>query len=356
MTLLTSPFEHQLPFEHPLPVQDLLSFEHLLRLSDDTGLLEHAKGSVPRREHGYCLDDVARGLLLLSRVPDPTPHQRALADRYLAFVAHAQVRGGACRNRLSYDRRWTDDPSTEDCWGRALWALGSVVSGSGPPGQRREALDRFSLSGRCRSPWPRAAAFAALGAAEVLSVVPGDDVAQTLLAEALVTLPRPRADPSWPWPEDRLTYANAAMAEALIAAGSALGDDVAVRDGLELLIWLVELQSRDDHLSFVPAGGWSRGEPQPGFDQQPIEAAALADACTRAFTATGDRDWLVVVTQCLRWFLGSNDSNVPMHDPATGGGYDGLEPTGANLNQGAESTLAWLLTLQQGLRVAHLTC
>lgn len=336
----------------PAPVRQLLSFEHLARLSDDTGLLEHAKGPVPRRECGYCLDDVARGLLVLSRVPDPSAADAALSERYLAFVAHAQDTSGACRNRLGYDRNWTDQPSTGDWWGRALWALGAVVAGSGSHWQRREALERFSLSAARRSPWPRATAFATLGAAEVLRVVPAHATARQLLVDALVTLPRPRLDPTWPWPEDRLAYANASMPEALIAAGFALGDDAAVTDGLRLLSWLVEVQTSDGHLSLAPVGGWAPGESQPGFDQQPIEAAALADACARAFTITGNHDWLDAVGDCLRWFLGDNDATTPMYDPATGGGYDGLERDGANLNEGAESTLAWLLTQQHGQRLA----
>jgi len=329
----------------------LFSLDHLARLSDDTGLLEHAKGSVPRREHGYCLDDVARGLLVLSRVPDPSARSVSLGECYLAFTAHAQDPSGACRNRLGYDRRWEDQPSTGDWWGRAVWGLGAVVAGSGPQWQREEALDRFSLSARCRSPWPRASAFAVLGAAEVLSAVPDHDGARRLLADALISLPRPRPDPAWPWPEDRLSYANASMAEALIAAGSALGDDLAVTEGVRLLRWLVDLQTHDDHLSLVPVGGWGPGDARPGFDQQPIEAAALADACSRAFMVTGEDRWSKAIGDCVRWFLGDNDAHTAMHDPSTGGGYDGLEPSGANRNQGAESTLAWLLCAQHAQRV-----
>ncbi|MGH8917799.1 MAG: glycosyltransferase [Actinomycetes bacterium] len=329
-----------------------VSFDHLLRLSDDTGLLEHARGAVPRRECGYCLDDVSRGLVALSREPDPSAELVGLAGRYLSFVAHAQDPGGACRNRLGYDRRWSDRPATGDWWGRALWGLGSVVSGSGPQWQRTEALDHFGIGSQERSPWPRALAFATLGAAEVIAAVPDDGEARRLLVDALGALARPSSDELWPWPEERLTYANAAVAEAIIAAGSALGDDRAVDDGLRLLAWLVDLQTSGDHLSVVPAAGWAPGEPQPGFDQQPIEVAALADACTRAVIVTGDDRWRIVVARCVGWFLGTNDANAPMHDTETGGGYDGLEVGGPNMNQGAESTLAWLLTLQHGRKLA----
>lgn len=329
-----------------------VSFEHVFRLSDDTGLLEHAQGAIPRRERGYCLDDVARGLLALSREENPSAEQVALAGRYLTFVAHAQDRSGAFRNRLGYDRRWEDQAGTGDWWGRALWALGSVVSGSGPQWQRSDALDRFSVSSQCRSRWPRALAFATLGAAEVAASFPDHTDARRLMADSIAALGRPGPDELWPWPEERLAYANATLPEALIAAGCALDDNRAVEDGLRLLAWLVDLQTVDDHLSLVPVAGWSPGEAQPGFDQQPIETAALADACARAFAATGEDRWMVVVARCVSWFLGSNDSGTPMHDPGTGGGYDGLEVDGANMNQGAESTLAWLITLQHGREMA----
>ncbi|MCU4182813.1 hypothetical protein K6U06_00430 [Acidiferrimicrobium sp. IK] len=319
-----------------------VSFEHLFRLSDDTGLFEHARGCLPRREHGYCVDDVARGLVVISRAPDPSPALAALADRYLAFVSHALGPDGTCHNRLGYDRRWEDQRGTGDWWGRALWGLGSVVAGSGARRQRDEALDRFTLAAGARSLWPRATAFGALGAAQVLRAVPGDPAATTVLRAAL-TLGRPGPADGWPWPEARLSYANAAWAEALIAAGAALDDGDAVADGLRLLGWLVDAQTDGGHLSPVPHCGWGPGEPRPGFDQQPIEVAALADACVRAHAVTGDGGWLQVSAGCMAWFLGDNDAATPMHDPATGGGLDGLEAGGANRNQGAESTLAWLM-------------
>jgi hypothetical protein len=329
-----------------------LSFDHLLRLSDDVGLLEHARGAIPRRECGYCLDDVSRGLIVLARQPDPSPEQINLAAGYLAFVAHAQDPTGTCRNRLGYDRRWVDVAGTGDWWGRALWGLGTTASGSGPAWLRAEALDRFSVSSVRRSPWPRAMAFAALGAAEVVVSTPDHGPARQLLRDAADGLGRPGDDEVWPWPEDRLTYANAALAEALIAAGTTLDDAKCVDDGLRLLTWLVELQTVEGHLSLVPASGWSCHDVPPGFDQQPIEAAALADACARALSVTGDSRWQIVVSGCVDWFLGENDSKAVMHDPATGGGYDGLEAGGVNRNQGAESTLGWMLTLQHGHRLA----
>ena len=344
--------------EAPSPVLDGLaaripvpSFRHLLRLSDDTGVLEHARGAMPRRNHGYCVDDVARALLVVSREPAPPPEVAALAERCLAFLAHAQAPDGRFHNRLGYDRRFEDEPGTGDWWGRAMWGLGAASAANPTGWVRDEALASFGLGAQVRSPDPRGMAFAALGAAAVLGADPGHGSARRLLEDAVEAVGRPGPDPSWPWPEPRLTYGNAALAEALLAAGAALGDDRVVHDGLLLLDWLVATETSAGHLSLTPVGGWAPGEPRPAFDQQPIEAAALADAAARAFSVTGADRWLDVVGLAAAWFLGANDVGVPLFDPATAGGYDGLEAGGRNANQGAESTLAFLSTMQQARRL-----
>jgi len=326
-------------------------FRHLLRLTDDVGLLEHAKGIVPRYEHGYCVDDVARGLVVVCRELSPAQELSTLAQRYLDFLGRAQAPDGRFRNRLGYDRRWHDEPATEDCWGRALWGLGTAAA-RGPTAEiRAEALARFDQSARVCSTWPHAMAFAALGAAEVLENWPDHRGALRLLADASSVVGEPPASPAWPWPASRLSYANGAIAEAIIAAGWKLGREPTLRAGLRMLEWLLAGETRDGHLSVVPAGGWGPGEPRPGFDQQPIEVAALADACARAAAVTGDLGWLAGVEKCVAWFLGDNDSGVRMLDEQTGGGCDGLRPAGRNSNQGAESTLAMISVLQQGCRL-----
>lgn len=326
--------------------QHAVSFDHLVDLSDDTGLFEHARGVVPRRRHGYCLDDVARGLVVLSREPRLTSPLVALARTYTAFVADAQEASGRCHNRLSYDRRWQDEAGVDDCWGRAVWGLGSLATSQSLPGLQAEGLELFELSAGCRSPWPRATAFSVLGAAAVLNSYPQHRIAQDLLADALAVLGQPTGDACWPWPEPRLNYANAAIADALIAAGQALGNHQPVADGLHLLAWLFEVQTFDGHLSPVSVGGWAPGEPRPAFDQQPIEAAALAEAADRAFAVSGEMRWSGWLQDCIDWFTGDNDSGVALYDPLTGGGFDGLECAGRNANQGAESTLAALTVMQ----------
>ena len=326
-------------------------FQHLQRMTDEIGLLEHASGIVPRYEHGYCVDDVSRGLIVVCREPSPADELVAMAHRYLSFLVQAEAADGKFRNRLGYDRRWHDQPGTEDCWGRAMWGLGTAALHGPAPAIRSESLARFGQGAQARSPWPHAMAFAALGAADVLDAWPDHPGALSLLASAADVIGEPPADAAWPWPEPRLSYANGAIAEAVVVAGEKLGDDKVLRDGLRMLEWLLAGEIRHGHLSVVPVGGWGPGEPRPAFDQQPIEVAALADACTRAAAVTGDTSWLAAVELCVAWFLGDNDTGVPLLDEETGGGCDGLKATGRNGNQGAESTIAMISVLQQGRRL-----
>jgi hypothetical protein len=326
-------------------------YRHLLRLSDDVGLFEHASGPLPRRRHGYCLDDVARALVVVGRQPQPDPALIRLQEVMLAFVAHAQD-GGRFRNRLGYDRRWQDEPAVGDWWGRALWGLGTTAVRAGSRWMRAQARAMFELGAVHRSPDQRAMVFAGLGAAEILADHPGDEPARELLRSAVATVgPIPVVD-GWPWPEPRLRYANAAVADVLIAAGSLLREPEVLADGLRLLDWLVRLQTHRGHLSVVPVAGWGPGDGPPGFDQQPIEVAALADACARAHSVTGADRWADALALTHGWFLGSNDAGLPLVDQETGGCGDGLESAGVSANQGAESTLALLSTMQHASRPA----
>lgn len=326
-------------------------FTHLRRLTDEGGLYEHARGTTPRREHGYCLDDVARALVVVSREAEPAAPDD-LREQYLSFVLAAQAGDGRFRNRRGTDLGWRGQPSVGDCWGRGLWGLGAAVSGHGELRQRGAALAAFERGARWRSRWSRAMAFAALGAAEVLAVMPWHHGARELIAASAQLIGSPAGRDDWPWPEARLTYANAALPEALLAAGAALEDPSLLADGLELLGWLLDTQIRDGHLSIVPVGGRGPFDTAPGFDQQPIEVAALADACARAYVLTGEQRWADGVVLAASWFFGANDACTSLYDADSGGGCDGLERDGRNENQGAESTLALISTLQQAGRLS----
>ncbi|MGY6501172.1 MAG: glycosyltransferase [Acidimicrobiales bacterium] len=326
------------------------AFSHLLSLSDAIGTFEHAEHDRPRREHGYCTDDMARVLIATCREPDPSRPVRDLTHTALRFLSHAQGADGTVRNRRDAGGRWRGRRSTDDCWGRSIWALGTAAARAPEQWMRHDALTLFGFGLQQRSRSPRAMAFAALGAGEVLDAGHLHAGALDLLADAHDAIGVPSDDADWRWPESRLTYANAALAEALMVVGVHLDRPTALSDALAMTGWLLERESLDGHLSPTPAGGAGRDDRPPRFDQQPIEVAAMADACHRADHITGDRRWGDGVTLAGAWFDGENDLGTPMWDPTTGGGYDGLTPTGPNLNQGAESTLA-LLTTRQHQRV-----
>lgn len=321
-------------------------WRHVLTMTDGIGMFEHADLDAPRLAHGYCTDDVSRLLIAIVREPSPGRELSELARVCFRFLVEAQGVTGRVRNRRSVDGRWHGRRGVDDCWGRSVWAFGTAARLAADEGARSSAVSYFGHAVAQRSPHRRAMAFAALGAAEMLAVQPRHSRAQRLLADSVVAIGPLSDDPSWPWPEDRLSYANAAIAEALIAAGSLLDRPSVLNDGLVLLRWLLDRQLVDGHLSPVPVGGLGRDDRPPAFDQQPIEVAAIADACARAAVVTGDAAWQSSVDLAVQWFAGNNDLGAVMSDPVTGGGFDGLTPHGPNLNQGAESTLALITTLQ----------
>jgi hypothetical protein len=320
-------------------------------MTDHVGLWEHAKYTTPRPEHGYCTDDNARALIVVSRQPKLSAELIGLGRIYFRFVEEAALPQGGFHNRRRANDTWGDDVGSDDSQGRAIWGLGSAARLGPEAWMRRAALDLFDRQEEFSPPSPRANAFAMLGASEVLTGDPEHVPARKALTQWALHL-QVTDDPAWPWPERRLAYDNARIPEALMAAGSALGYDHLIEDGLRLLEWLVAMETRDDHFSFAPAGGWAQGEPRPGFDQQPVEAAAMADACSRAWLLTGDGKWRDGVLRAARWLIEDNDGNAVLYDFETGGCCDGLTPNGPNLNQGAESTLAALSTLQQARLVA----
>lgn len=321
------------------------AFRHLVAMSDQRGLFEHADGTAPRLEHGYCTDDNARLLVVASRVPD-VGHAHMLSRLALHFVRGAQDTDGRCRNRMDAAGHWTDAATTEDCWGRSLWGFGVAAAHHSNPAIRRWALRSFDKGVRQRSEWVRAMAFAALGAAEVAAIDPQHGAARGLLSDTL-DMVTTSPDARWAWPEPTLRYGNAAVAEAVIAAGDVLGRPQDLQRGLAMLSWLRVIETHDGHLSVTGANGRVPGEMGPQFDQQPIEVAAMADACFRAHAVTGDAEWIDGIAAAAAWFEGANDVGLVMHDTRSGGGYDGLHRDRVNLNQGAESTLAYVSTMQR---------
>jgi len=330
------------------------SFRHLVAMSDAIGTFEHADHSAPRTEEGYCVDDVARVLVATCRQPFPDETIDALCRTSYAFVVAAQSRDGSIRNRRSADGRWHGRHAVDDSWGRSIWAFGTAARRAPHAWMRDAATASFERGADQRTHWPRSMAFAAMGAADVLAVHPGHAAASRLLADAVDTIGRPDADPAWAWPQRRLTYANAALAEALIVAGSLLERRDVLADGLRALRWLLDRETRAGHLSPTPAGGAGPRDAVPRFDQQAIEVSTMADACACALAVTGEPLWSDGIDRCVGWFLGANDVGAPMADFVRGAAYDGLERDGVNLNHGAESTLALITTLQHARAMASI--
>lgn len=324
------------------------NFRHVARLTDDRGILEHALGIHPRFTHGYCTDDNARLLLVAVRDEGFSETSKVLARIAARFLLDARSDNGLFHNRMSFERVWVDEPSAGDWWGRALWALGSAVSTSRDAELRARCHDAFDSSARVRSSWLRSMCFAGLGAAEMLETNPGHRLSLELLVDLHGRLDQLSiGSVEWPWPERRLTYANAVIPEAMIVCGHVLGDELMLEKGLALLDWLVTTESIQGRLSMTPVGGRAAWDPKPAFDQQPIEVSTITEAAGRAGRVTGDRGWDDVIEMGVTWFLGNNDVGVPMIDMESGGGFDGLRHDGVNINQGAESTLAMIQTMQR---------
>jgi hypothetical protein len=331
------------------------SLRHLAALTDEVGVFEHARFGEPRRDLGYCTDDAGRLLAVVCSLP-ADPDARRLATVALGFLNRARAGESTFRLRLGGGGRWTGEPSSDDATGRALLGLGTAAATAPWPDVRDPARLLFDRCAGFRSPYPRATAYAALGALAVLAVAPHCVPARMLADDAAVSLPGPVNEPGWPWPEPRLSYGNAVLPEALLALAHANGDERAQREALALLRWLVDAETRETWFSFTPVGGRGPGDAKPAFDQQPIEAWAFADACARAFTLTRDERWAGDVARAAAWFTGDNDVGVGVFDPGTGGGFDGLKRRGVNRNEGAESTLAFVSTMAQAhamRRLAH---
>jgi glycosyltransferase involved in cell wall biosynthesis len=342
--------------ERPASLPEL-NLDHLQCMTDDTGLLQHASFVVPRYAEGYCLDDNARALMLMVLLEEASAADRrtvrSLASRYLAFVSHAfHPAYGRFRNFLTYERTWGEARGSEDSHGRALWALGTVVGRARDPGRRSLSGDLFhaALPALPHLSSPRAWAYALLGLDEYLRTFQGDTGVQAmreLLTSKLVDLYQRTSGDGWPWFEEQVTYCNARLPQALIVSGAAMGREELVEIGTRSLAWLGSLQHTPDGY-FAPVGSngfYRRGSVPARFDQQPVEACGIVSACLATHRITGDARWSRDARSAFNWFLGQNHIQQPLYDVSTGGCRDGLHADRVNENQGAESTISFLLAL-----------
>lgn len=328
--------------------------QHLNVLTDEVGIMQHAIGSRPDPAHGYCTDDVARALQVdvLHGKELGWPAVAERAGRNLAFLAEAFDRGtGRFRNFRSVDGSWIREVGSEDCHGRAIHALGDVIAEAPDAKSVASATSLFdaALPAALGLGALRPQASVLLGCAARLRADPTSttaEAARPLAVQFLARFPG-GADSVWPWPEPRLTYENALPARALIVAGQAFRSQPMIDTGLRVLDWLIRIQTATDgHLSPIGNGWWTQGGPKSRFDQQPIEATALLLAAESAYQVTGYDRHQVAMERAYAWFLGKNDLGVDVADPKRGAGYDALTPQGVNTNQGAESTLMWLIAVE----------
>jgi glycosyltransferase involved in cell wall biosynthesis len=334
-----------------------LNTDQMLRLTDGTGILQHAVFSTPNSSEGYTTDDNARALIvstLLDELPANETGQSFtnLSHRYLAFLWLAFNHDtGRFRNFLSYDRRWLEDIGSDDSHGRALWSLGNVLGHSRNAGLRGAAgrLFEAAVPAALTFTSPRAWAYCILGMQAYLDWFPGDRAiqgARNALANRLLDIYERTHTPAWRWFEKSLSYANARLSQALILAGWRSNNQRMIEAGMDSLKWLVAEQHRDDAEIFVPIGSngfFVEGNEKARFDQQPVEACATISACLEVYRLTEEGLWFEEAQRVFRWFLGKNDLQAPLYDATTGGCRDGLHPDRINENQGAESTLSFLM-------------
>jgi hypothetical protein len=343
-----------------------LKLNHLKRMTDDIGMFQHSIFTVPNYGEGYTTDDNARALVFtvsrahrmrrnLGKDGVTAPKSSIdLSSRYLSFLEHSfNSANGRFRNFLTFDRRWNETEGSEDSHGRALWALGTVLGRSLDEGLRSASgrLFEFSLPAAIEFRSPRAWAYTLIGIQEYLNSYPGDRDAQkvrSVLSRRMLEMYESIRTPAWHWFEDVLAYGNARLPQAMMLVGSACSDDRLVSVGLEALNWLVTQQRCESTGHFVPIGSqgfYRQGGEKARFDQQPLEAAGAVSACLQAYRVTGDAHWRSEAWSAFNWFLGDNDLQLPLYDSVTGGCRDGLHPDRANENQGAESTLSFLMAL-----------
>jgi hypothetical protein len=335
-----------------------LKLDHLFRMSDSTGIFQHASFTVPNFAEGYCTDDNARALvlaLMLQRLGHGSPRLGEVAASYAAFLNHAfDQRLGRFRNFMSFDRRWLEDVGSEDCQGHALWALGLCVAQAGQGSFQMLAAQLFEQALPVAAEFisPRAWAFTLIGIDEYLRRFGGDRRASQIRESLTAKLVQRYADAAtdeWQWFEEVVSYANAKLPHALILSGRCMNNQAMLELGLKTLRWLIKIQTSEAG-SFRPIGSngfYPRGQAPALFDQQPIEAQATVSACIEAYQATSDMFWVAEARRAFEWFLGRNDLGIALYDPGTGGCRDGLHMDRLSQNQGAESTLAFLLALAE---------
>lgn len=351
--------------EQPLILPDI-KLDHFLRMTDSIGIFQHALHNVPNFAEGYCTDDNSRALILTVLLENlGTINSLRLNDlttRFLGFVRYAwDEKAARFRNFLTFQRKWAEENFSEDSHGRAVWSLGTCIGRSKNEGFTQMAAEIFeqALTPVSSFSSPRAWAFALIGAYEYQQRFPGDRSARNsleVLSTKLMRLYDENSSAEWKWFEPVLSYDDAKIPHALIVSGRGLANEKMLKSGIDSLHWLTTVQT-SSRGHFQPVGTdkiFERGSSKPVFDQQPIEAYSTISACLEAYVTTKDKQWHHEAEKAMHWFLGANDLGIPLYEPSNGGCYDGLHVDRVNRNQGAESTIAFLLSLYEMTNITNI--
>jgi len=329
-----------------------LSLAHLEKLTDDTGLYQHANFTIPNREHGYCTDDNARAVILMTKhyAQYSEPQALRLLDTYFSFIIHSQNSDGTIRNFMNFDRSWLKDEPLNDAFGRVLWAFGTVMAQPPSSAYLSIAKSCFDKSVELiQKQLPRGMAYSILGMCDYLKQFPGaSDIKRQLelTADGLIIQYEENNYPDWDWFEEILTYDNAILPYALFVAGLTSGNKKYIEIAEKTCEFLLTNTFNNEYFSFIGCKGfYERGGTKATFDQQPIEAASTVMMLRAAYDATQKEKYLTLQRKAFDWFLGQNELRIPLYDFRTKGCNDGLLRDGVNTNQGAESTLSFLLSL-----------
>lgn len=334
--------------------------DHVMQLSDDTGILQHAKLTIPDREHGYCTDDNARAVIAINKYYKqyPEPEILKMLDKYISFVLHSQNGDGSVRNFMDYSRKWVRNEPASDALGRVIWSLGSLIAD--PPAESYLSIikDRFDMSiAKISKQSIRGQAYSIIGMADYLKQFPGaSDIKRQMIdsADRITASYYKHSNYDWQWFENKMTYDNAMLSYSMLIAGKHFGEKY-LEIGINTCDFLLDNTYTNSHFSFIGCDGWyPRGEAKAEFDQQPLEATSTILMLKAAYEITEDHKYIILLRKAFDWYLGDNDNEIALYNFRTKGCFDGLEQCGVNLNQGAESVLSFLISLLTVVEVGSL--
>jgi len=328
------------------------SLAHIKRLTDDTGIIQHAKFGIPNLKEGYCLDDNARALLMVLMAYRQKKDTLALdlAPIYLSYIHYMQNKNGTFRNFLSFSRNFLDEVGSEDSFGRTIWALGYLLANAPNDAYYQTGkLIFFDASQNFEKLQSiRGIANTIVGISYYLRSNPADDsMTERLrnLARKLIKHYEENSTSDWKWFEPLLAYDNAILPLALLHSAEILKDDKITETALETMNFLTEITLKDGYLSIIGNEKWYKKDGERSmFAQQPVDALAMVLMYHQAFHLTKDKEYLNKLFASFMWFLGENDLRMSLFDFETKGCCDGFENYGVNRNQGAESSLAYLIS------------